>query len=204
MTRTLLLTTCLLTASTLTARADGSFYVKLFGGLSDLQVDTLSFGSTTSQADFDTGIAAGGAFGYDYAGSPWQAEIEYTYRSADITPAASLGTGGDYASTSLMVNGIYAFSAAGAVKPYVGAGIGFMTEVDLDIEGGAAAGEYEDSGVFAAQVMVGAEYAVSDRVGLYGELRYFTAGSQTMTGGSGTIEADYDSLDAIVGLSIRF
>lgn len=204
MTRTLLTTTSILLATTITAHADGAYYVKLFGGASDLQADTFSFGGAVTGTDVDTGVIAGGAFGYDYAGSPWQAEVEYTYRSADVTPAASLGIGGDYASTSLMVNGLYSFATNGALRPYVGAGIGFVTEVDLDIDAGPAAGEYEDSGVFAAQVMVGADYALSDSVGLFGELRYFTAGSQTLEGASGTIEADYDSIDAVIGLSIRF
>ncbi|MEM7630438.1 MAG: outer membrane beta-barrel protein [Pseudomonadota bacterium] len=204
MTRTLLLGTSLLIATTLSAQADGSYYVKLFGGASDLRSDTLSFGGAVSDATFDTGVVAGGAFGYDYAGSPWRAEVEYAYRSSDVTPAASFGTGGDFASTALMVNGIYTFSTPGAVQPYVGVGLGFLTEVDLDIDAGPAAGEYEDSGVFAAQVIVGAAYPVSDRVDLYGELRYFTAGSQTLDGAAGAIEADYDSFDAIIGLTITF
>ncbi len=204
MTRILLLSTTLVAALAPTARADGSYYVKLFGGASDLRTDTFSFGGTVSDVDVDTGVVAGGAFGYDYADSPWRAELEYTYRSADVTPATSLGTASDYAATAFMINGIYTFSTTGTLTPYVGAGIGVLTEVDLDIEGGAAAGEYEDSGVFAAQIMVGAEYPVSDRVGLYGELRYFAAGSQTLDGTAGTIDADYDSIEALVGLSIRF
>ncbi|MEL7261098.1 MAG: hypothetical protein AAGK69_06955 [Pseudomonadota bacterium] len=72
------------------------------------------------------------------------------------------------------------------------------------MDAGPAAGEYEDSGVFAAQVMVGAAYPVSDRVDLYGELRYFTAGSQTLDGAAGAIEADYDSFDANISLTITF
>ncbi|MEL6565462.1 MAG: hypothetical protein AAFQ59_13555 [Pseudomonadota bacterium] len=72
------------------------------------------------------------------------------------------------------------------------------------MDAGPAAGEYEDSGVFAAQVMVGAAYSVSDRVDLYGELRYFMAGSQILDGTAGAIEADYDSCDAIIGLTITF
>lgn len=103
-----------------------------------------------------------------------------------------------------MVNGLYTFATNGALTPYVGAGISFVIEVDLDVDAGPAAGEYEDSGVFAAQVMVGADYALSDSVGLYGELRYFTAGSQTLEAAGDTIEADYDSIDATIGLSIWF
>ena len=104
-----------------------------------------------------------------------------------------------------MVNGVYAFGTTGAVTPYVGFGLGVMTEVDFDVDAGPAAGEYNDTGVLAAQVMAGAEFAVSDRVALFGELRYFTAGSQTLEGPGGTvIEAGYDSLDTFAGLTVRF
>lgn len=205
MTRTLLLSSTLLIAATLNVKADGTYYLKAFGGLSDLTTDTLSFGGVPSDPDLDSGAIFGGAVGYDYAGSPWRAEIEYAYRTADANSPASLGTGGDFASTSLMVNGFYSFSTVSAVTPYVGLGLGVMTEVDLDIDAGPAVGEYKDSGVFAAQIMVGANYAISDRVALFGELRYFTAGSQTLEGpGGARIKTDYDSVDAMVGLSIRF
>jgi len=188
-----------------TGHADGDFYFKGFGGVSDLQSDTLSFGGAASSVDYDTGVIFGGAFGYDYAGSPWRSEIEYAYRSSDATPVPSIGTGGDFASTSLMINGFYSFGGSGALRPYAGLGIGVVTEIDFDIDAGPAAGEYNDSGGFAAQLMVGADYAVSDRVSLFGELRYFSAGSQTLDGpGGSTFEADYDSLDALVGLTVRF
>lgn len=195
----------LLASAPIAVRADGSFYLKAFGGASDLRGDSLSLGGTTSAVDYDTGVIFGGAFGYDYADSPWSTEIEFAYRSADATPAAALGTGGDFASTALMVNGFYSFSTPGPFVPYVGLGIGVATEIDFDIDTGPAAGEYNDTGVFAAQIMVGANYAVSDRVTLSGELRYFTAGSQSLQGpGGAVIEADYDSIDALLGLSIRF
>lgn len=205
MIRSLLLTTSLLAITPMAAAADGTYYAKLFGGFSDLQTDTLGFGGTVTDADFDAGGVFGGAVGFDYAGSPWRAELEYSYRSSDVTPPSTVGGAGDIASTTLMVNGVYTFGAGGSWTPYAGAGIGVLTEVDLDIGSGPAAGEYEDSGVFAVQIMVGAEYTVSDRVGLFGELRYLTAGPQTLESDAGArIETDYDSLDAIVGLTIRF
>jgi len=205
MPRTLMSATALSVALATSATADGTFYAKVFGGVSDLGGDALTFGTATSGVDYNTGTVLDGAIGYDYAASPWRAEVEFTCRSADATPAASVGTAGDFASTSLMVNGFYAFGTTGAVTPYVGFGLGVMTEVDFDVDAGPAAGEYNDTGVLAAQVMAGAEFAVSDRVALFGELRYFTAGSQTLEGPGGTvIEASYDSLDAFAGLTVRF
>ena len=187
------------------ALANGDFYVKLFGGLSDLGAGTLSLNGTSSSLDLDSGGIFGGAVGYDYGNGPWSAEIEYAYRTADVNSAGMIGTGGDLASTALMLNGIYTFDTPGAFTPYVGLGIGVLTEVDIDIDAGSAAGEYNDTGTFAVQAMLGANYAVSERVSLFGELRYLSAGSQTLDGpGGSTVDVDYDSFDALVGLSFRF
>lgn len=187
------------------ALADGNFYLKAFGGASALGADALALDGTASALDLDTGAILGGAVGYDYANSPWSAEIEFTYRTADASPAASVGTGGDFASTALMLNGFYTFDGTGAFTPYVGLGLGVLSEVDFDVDTGAAAGEYNDTGPFAVQAMLGARYAVSARVSLYGELRYLSAGSQTLEGPAGsTLEVDYDSFDALFGLSLQF
>ena len=187
------------------ALADGNFYLKAFGGVSSLGADTLSLDGTASALDLDTGAIFGGAAGYDYANSPWSVEVEFAYRTADASPVASVGTGGDFASTALMLNGIYTFDSPGAFTPYVGLGLGVLTEVDFDVDAGAAAGEYNATGTFAVQAMLGASYAVSARVSLYGELRYLAAGSQTLDGpGGSTLEADYDSFDALFGLSLQF
>ena len=185
------------------AVADGQFYYKLFGGASAISSETLTLGAASGEGDYDTGFLVGGAIGYDYANSPFRSEIEYTYRTGDAkTLPAAIGTGGDFASTSLMINGYYDFDTGTAWTPYVGIGVGAMTEVDFDVEGGA--GEFSDSGVFAVQVMAGASYALSDRASLYGELRYFDAGSIDMTGGGGTLSTDYNTIDVLAGISFTF
>ncbi|MCV3272194.1 outer membrane protein [Roseobacter sinensis] len=182
------------------------FYGGLFGGLSALQEDDFTLGGSTTTLNFDSGAMAGLSLGYDYGGSPWRSEIEFAYRTGDATDfSGGAGSGGDLASTSLMINGYYQFATRSAWQPYVGAGLGVATEIDFDIEGGSAAGEYSDSGVFAAQIMAGARYAVSDRVSLYGELRYFTAGSPDLETDAGQVLAvDYDTLDLLAGVVFRF
>lgn len=181
---------------------DGGFYARAWGGVSDLRDDTLSFGGATATLNFDTGVSFGGAFGYDYPDSPLRAEVEFNYRSADATDIPlAFGSEGDFASTSLMINGIYAFDTGSALRPYVGLGIGALTEIDFDI--GDA--EFSDRDGFAYQAMIGVEYPVSDRFALFAEARYFSAGSVDLETDAGEgLTADYDSIDINFGGSLKF
>ena len=182
---------------------DGGYYARVFGGASALSDATVS-GAASGTAGFDTGQILGAALGYDYQGSPFRAELEFAYRTADADGSAGLS--GDFASTTLALNGYYDFApiAGGRLTPYLGAGLAYVTEIDFDVTGGPAAGEYSDTGVFGYQLMVGAEYPLSDRWSLNGEVRYFDAGSQTLSGPTGTLTADYNSLDLIIGTTFRF
>lgn len=185
------------------ASADGQFYAKIFGGASALSSETLTLGGASGKARFDTGYLAGGAIGYDYANSPFRTELEYTYRTGDTkTMPASIGTGGDFASTSFMLNAYYDFDTGSAWTPYLGIGIGAATEIDYDVAGGA--GEFSDSGVFAAQIMAGASYAINDRTSIYGELRYFDASSVDLTGTGGTLSTSYSTVDLALGVAFAF
>jgi opacity protein-like surface antigen len=184
------------------ASAEG-FYVKLFGGASDLRGANTTLGGATGRASFYTGFIAGGAVGYAYAGLPIRAELEYAYRTSDATGLpAGIGTGDNFASTALMVNGIYDFQGTGGWRPYVGFGVGLLTEVDLDLT--APAGEYSDTGVPACQILLGAEYALNDLTSLYGEFRYLDAGSVDLAGPGGLLRTDYSSADLLLGVSFRF
>ena len=182
---------------------DGGVYLRVFGGVSSLEDSDLS-GAISGETGFDTGQVFGAAVGYDYAGSPFRSELEYAYRTGDADGAA--GISGDLASTTLALNGYYDFApiADGRLVPYIGAGLAYVTEIDFDVSGGSAPGEYNDTGVFGYQLMVGADYAISDRWSINGELRYFDAGDQSLSGPGGSLSADYQTIDVLVGASYRF
>lgn len=183
--------------------ADGVFYGRIFGGVSSLSDTDLS-GASNESIGFDSGQIFGAAIGYDYGGSPFRSEFEFAYRTGDADGSA--GIEGDFASTTVALNGYYDFANTGSSKltPYVGAGLAYVTEIDFDVEGGAATGEYNDTGVFGYQLMVGVDYAISQRWSLNGELRYFDAGSQSLSGSGGLLKADYDTLDVLVGATFRY
>lgn len=188
------------------AQDAGGYYVKAFGGLSGLEANDFALGGTTQPLSFGNGASFGGAVGYAYAGSPWRAELEFAYRTGDTDSfPAGVGTGGDFASTALMVNGYYVFETGSSIKPYVGLGLGALTEVDFDISAAGGETEYSDRGGFAYQAMVGVEFPVSDRFALYGEARYFSAGSVDLAGpGGATLSADYDTFDVNFGAVFKF
>lgn len=193
-------------ATNAVAQETGGYYVKAFGGISSLQGDSFTLGGTASSLSFDSGTTFGGAIGYDYANSPFRAELEFVYRSGNATDfPTGVGTAGDFASTSVMLNGYYLFETASKWVPYAGLGIGYVTEIDFDIEGGTGAGEYSDRGLLGYQAMLGVEYPVSNSLTIYGEARYFSAGSVDLTGpGGATLNADYDTLDFNAGVAFKF
>lgn len=197
-------------AAVLSIGATGSgwaegFYLKAYGGLSSLSESDISISGVGSDAgvSFGSGAIAGGGVGYAYGGLPVAAELEWTYRTGDSEAGAT--TGGDFASTSLMVNGVWNLGGSGRLTPYVGAGVGLVTEIDFDVPSGPAAGEYNERGGLAVQAFGGLSYAVTERVSAFGEVRYFDAGSVTLTGpGGATLDADYSTIDLLAGVSFRF
>jgi opacity protein-like surface antigen len=183
------------------AAQDPGYYAKVFGGLSALQGDSADLDGAAQTLSYDSGAIYGGAFGYDYGGRPFRAELEFSYRTGDAT-----GTiGGDYASTTFLLNGYYVFAGNGAFKPYVGLGLGYVSEIDFDVTSGAGIGEYSDRGLLAAQAMLGADYALSDRLSLFGEVRYFTTETPELSGpGGAALSADYDTFDLLAGVTLKF
>ncbi len=203
--RAAIIATCpVLIATSAMAQDTGGYYAKAFGGISSLQGESFTLGSTTTSLSFDSGTTLGGAIGYDYANSPFRAELEFVYRSGDATDISTgVGTAADFASTSVMLNGYYVFETASDWVPYAGLGLGYLTEIDFDLEGGA--GEYSDRGLLGYQAMLGVEYPVSKRLSIYGEARYFSAGSVDLTGtGDATLSANYDTLDFNAGVAYKF
>lgn len=182
------------------AAQDAGYFVKLFGGASSLQGSSADLGGTSQLLSYSSGAIYGGAVGYDYGDRPFRSEVEFAYRSGDATGAIT----GDFALTTLMVNGYYVFSR-GTFTPYAGLGIGYVTEMDFDVSGGAGLGEFNDRGLFAWQAVLGADYALSETVSLFGELRYFATETPSLTNAAGaTLKADYDTVDILAGISFRF
>ena len=132
------------------AQGDGHWYATGTLGAAFSSSQTLDYsspaGAASASASFDPGLLAGGAVGYAFNPS-WRVEGEFIYQSVEHDGVDLAGIGslpsGNYASTGLALNGFYSFNAFGSdkVRTYIGAGLAWLTEVDIDFEqGGDAVG----------------------------------------------------------------
>ncbi|MCH2157108.1 MAG: porin family protein [Opitutales bacterium] len=190
-------------------------YVDVFGGFSTLS-DTSFEDSSTTEAEFSGGTLFGIGLGYEIDAN-WAVELEFFYRTNDAD-SLSGGTYGaleesDYASTNLMLNAVYSFSKKngtplwGKVTPFVGLGIGFLQEVDVDFTVDGLERSFSDSWVPTAQIMGGLEYFWDKRWSLFIEGRYQLASSVDLspeTNQGSTLGADYDSTSFLTGIRFRF
>jgi len=195
------------TESAQTESKEGGFYAKAYAGGSALSNTNIQIGGTRSKGKFSAGGLVGGAIGYDYGG-PWRSELEFTYRSGRLTSIGGLrGNKSDYASTSIMVNGLYNFDQVSGFTPYVGLGVGLTREIDFDLKGGLEAnrGQFQRSSSFAVQGIAGVEFEFSDDWAGFGQLRAFSAGSPSLKASGGrTLKANYRTTDFVVGIVRKF
>jgi len=191
--------------------ARSGFYARIQGGvgwLLDGSFDVVSGGSTTSgDASYDVGYLSGFALGWRFD-ERWSAELELNYRTNDIDEVDQGGGStieeGDYASLAITANGYYTFRPGERLRPYIGAGLGLMQEIDADF--GPDEIEAEQGNLFVFQLMAGASYQISDPLSVSLEARYLgTAGPELeLSGSSDTLEADYDNVALIAGLTYSF
>ena len=125
-------------------------------------------GSTTSNAAFNMGWAAGAVVGYDFLGP--RVELEGVYRENTGTLTVN-GFSGSAALTvsqiSLMGNVYYDFMAGQTIVPYVGigAGVAFLNASALNSSSPSTA--------FAYQAIVGVGYNIDSQLRLNLDARYY-------------------------------
>lgn len=198
------------------AMAEGNYYLKGHAGFSIAQDN--DFGQTgvatpgaSGDGSYDSGFATGIALGYRY-GNGISAEIDWTYRSndndsVDFSDGVSYSEG-NLASNTFFVNGYYTFEEVfNNVRPYVGAGIGWVQEIDLDLEAGGIETSYTGDSEVAWQLMTGIETTFNRDWRLQGELRYTRIADVDLEQESGTgriTGLDYDAWTIGVNLVYDF
>lgn len=197
--------------------ADGNigWYLKPTLGFSSLSDQSGTLSSTDGldgEADIDlsSGFLAGFGVGYRYA-SPWRSELYWEYRSNDSDTRINQSEqafSGNYASSIFYLNGYYHFYENSQWSLYAGAGLGYVQEIDLDIEQDGIERSYSGDGDLTAQLMLGAQYQIDKRWSVSTELRYSSLSSVDLDGEEnavGTLTGlDYDPLSLQVGFSWRF
>ena len=199
----------LATASAVTAQG---WYLGGFGGISD--TDDAPFGTAlgTVTPEFDSGTTYGAVLGYDT--STWRFEGEISMRDGDvenhILGAAPLpGPTGEASSTAFLANVIYDFNRDGSVRPYVGAGLGYL-DVDFENFGVTPIPDVLDDSdsSLAYQLLVGIGFALNADWSLFVDYRWLTADDLSLTAspsaGSTMSDVDYEVQDFTVGLRYSF
>lgn len=195
------------------------FYATLYAQASRL--GSTSFDGTSGsslgpglKAEFDNGYGFGGDFGYRY-GNGWAAEVEWNYRRHGLASlrggsgAGRVASDGDFASNILFVNGLRRFRAPGrAWTPYVGAGLGWVQEIDFDISSAGGERSNSESGKVAVQLIAGAEIALGTAWSLTTDLRWLRVGDVELTaeasGGGRLARPRYNPVSVQVGVRRSF
>jgi outer membrane protein W len=180
-------------------------YVELFGGASMLGGQPLNLTPTVGarangKVDIGGGWLGGGAVGYPITDNI-RVEAEVAYRRNKVKSATATGltavNGGDYASLTLMGNALLdmgRFETDYAVfRPYVGAGVGFVEEIDIDLKGGASS-EFDQGGLFAYQFLAGVRWRYGSGAIAGLGVRYLKADDPKMKGPRGLVRSSYDPL----------
>jgi outer membrane autotransporter protein len=195
--------------------AEEHFYATATAGFarqSDQRIDyTLGAQSGSVDAPLGNGLLVGGTVGRRFANG-WRTELEFMYQSVDRDALTLPNTGitgdGNHASTSIALNALYEFDLFGSprVRTYVGAGLVYLTEVDIDFE--AAGVERSFSGDDTGwQVLAGARYDVSERLFFDVGVRYLAASGVEFKGEEGavgTLVSDYEPLAISASIGWRF
>ena len=191
----------------------GRRYIKLYGGTNFIgdksynQTEVAAAG-TIGNSSFDTGMMTGAAVGYFFTDHT-AAEISWDYRRNESdSNTFSDGTNfssGDYASNIFFLNGFYHFDRIieSKLRPYLGAGLGYVEEIDLDLE----AGSYSSGGELATQLIAGTSYFLSNSWDLNADVRYVRASSMNLDqeNGAGTIKGiNYNHITLSVGAVYKF
>ena len=212
----LILVSSILISNSAFADDTGKWNVKLYSGTSTLsdqsirQTDVAGAGAT-GKIKNDSGFMAGGSVGYNYNNN-LSVEIAWDYRSNDSKTNFSDGNrfnDGDFASNIFFVNGRYTLDpiAQTNLRPYIGGGLGYVEEIDVDLKSGSDERSYSKNSEMAYQFMAGATYPLTEKIDLDAGLRYVRVDNIKLKRESGSGElrnVDYDPLSLAIGLSYKF
>jgi outer membrane autotransporter protein len=183
-----------------------------YSNLSDQDADSFGIGAGESSGDveLDGGYAAGLGLAYRY-NDRWSAELAWEFRSHDSEVDLDNGErydDGNYASSTFWLNGFYHLARRGRWQPYIGAGVGYIEEIDIDLDrSGESERSFSDDGDVAWQAFAGVDYELNERWDLQAEVRYSYLDDVNLDeeGGSGRLSGlDYDPVTFQLGVVYRF
>jgi OmpA-OmpF porin, OOP family len=193
---------------------DQGNYFSIGGGYS-IQNSSHFTGPIDIRSAFQDGYAARGALGHDFGPIRLEGEFGYRHNSAQSLAVTNAGglpgvisgpATGTAKATSYMANALWDLDFGSKVTPYIGAGLG-MAHIKMAsiASGGAVTGSTADNGL-AMQGIAGLAYALSDRLDLTVDYRYFvTRKYMTLIDTLGRqFSSRYRNQAIMAGLTFRF
>jgi opacity protein-like surface antigen len=167
-----------------------------------------------AHTNYDVGWMAGANAGYEWP-IGLTLEEEFAFRQSDIDRITNGTTGpifkgGDAHSYSIMTNGYYRWHNVTPFTPYIGGGIGESTVVLNNLRPVGVSGNFGgDDAVFGYQGIGGVSYAVSPKLSVAAEYRYFATlrpGFESNVGNFNDVKVapDYSSHGATLRLTYNF
>ncbi len=211
----LLTTAGLILISATPAMATDTWFVRSYVGLShmsDLSSDFSNIDGLSGNADIDldTGFTGGIGVGYRYTDRV-AVEFGWEYRSNDSETTLndiSEFDDGNYASNIFFLNGHYLFDKSDKWQPYVGAGLTWVEEIDIDLERNGDELSYSGDGDVGYQIFAGINYDLNEAWKLQSELRYGSITDIDLEGEGndvGKFEGiDYETTTLQIGLVYEF
>lgn len=194
---------------------DSGWGTRLFTGLDFGQTDTIKANlngtASSDKVDLDSGILFGGAVEYTWSNG-FTAELEYTYRSADFSraPVAIFpeATEADIASVLIFASLMYrpVIESMPRLQPRLGLGIGWLQETSMDVLVAGVEESFDGSGE-AYQLILGADYSLTENWQLGLNLHWYSAGSVELKGERDSqrkLELDYEGFSLMASLGYRF
>jgi hypothetical protein len=179
-------------------------------GVSIVPGGDITLDGVTYESDFANGLFLKGAVGKAWNAN-WTTTLEWFYRSNPVNELVSPQgriTGGDLASTNAFLTVFYTPDERWhwrGVRPYAGLGVGFITEVDLDLKGFGQE-EFSSRGEFAFQWLIGLSRRVGRAGLLFLEGRAIASGKQELA--SSTLPRfaaiEYDTWSLLTGFRLSF
>lgn len=141
-------------------------------------------------------------------GNGWAAEVALDERGNYLKRVGGVAIDGNVFSEVVFVNGYYRFPARGALGPFIGAGLGYVVALDIDVDRNGTEQEYARQGGLAVQAIAGVEYSLSPHWSLSGDVRWSGIGSGTFeaTAAGNTLSGKpkYQPASLNLGLSFLF
>ncbi|MEZ5534542.1 MAG: OmpW family outer membrane protein [Thiolinea sp.] len=199
-------------ATLLAGENERGWFIRPYFGLSQVddvstQISAVNNTSGVTRIQPDDGFVSGVGIGYQY-NAQLASEIAWEYRTNDINTDFSGSRGGDYASNAFYLNGYYHLpTGQQRWQPYVGGGLGWLQEIDLDLETANGDVSLSDSGQVGYQLFAGVNYPMTGNWQLQAELRYADFGEVDLDeeGGSGKASnLEYQPLTVQLGVKYRF